>query len=84
MLFNIVTDMLAVVIECAKYDGQIDVMIPHLVDTGLSILQYADHTILFVEHDIKEARNLKLILSAFEQFLGLKINFNKGELFCFG
>jgi hypothetical protein len=43
--------------------------IPHLVDGGFSILQYADDTILFMEHDIKKAMNLKLILSAFEQFI---------------
>ena len=59
-------------------------MIPHLVDDGLSILQYADDTILFMDHDLEKATNLKLILSAFEQLSGLKINFHKSELFCFG
>ncbi|KAL5664100.1 hypothetical protein ACJX0J_024208, partial [Zea mays] len=34
---------------------------------GLSILQYADDTILFLEHDLDKARNMKLILAAFEQ-----------------
>jgi hypothetical protein len=84
MLFNIVANMLDVMIERAKSDGQIDGVIPHLVDGGLSILQYADDTILFMEHNIEKARNLKLILSAFEQLSGLKINFHKSELFCFG
>jgi hypothetical protein len=37
-----------------------------------------------VEHDLDKARNMKLILSAFEQLWGLKINFHKSELFCFG
>jgi hypothetical protein len=59
MLFNIVADMLAIMIERAKVDGQIEGLIPHLVDGGLSILQYADDTILFMEHDIEKARNLK-------------------------
>ena len=84
MLFNIVADMLAIMIERAKSDGQIDGVIPHLVDGGLSILQYADDTIIFMEHDIEKAKNLKLILSAFEHLSGLKINFHKSELFCFG
>jgi hypothetical protein len=53
------------------------------VDGDLSILQYADDTILFMEHDLEKAQNLKLILSAFEQLSGLKINFHKSELFCF-
>jgi hypothetical protein len=62
----------------------IEGVIPHLVDGGLSILQYADDTILFMEHDLERAQNLKLILSAFEQLSGLKINFHKSELYCFG
>jgi hypothetical protein len=84
MLFNIVADMLAIFIDRAKADGQIEGVVPHLVDGGLSILQYADDTILFMEHDLDKARNLKLILSAFELLSGLKINFHKSELFCFG
>jgi hypothetical protein len=40
--------------------------------------------ILFMEHDIEKARNLKLILATFEHLSGLKINFHKSELFCFG
>ena len=61
MLFNIVADMLAILIERAKQDGQIAGVVPHLVDGGLSILhilQYADDTILFMEHDLDKARNL--------------------------
>jgi hypothetical protein len=64
MLFNIVADMLAILIERAKSDGQIEGVIPHLVDGGLSILQYADDTIQLMEHDLEKARNLKLILAA--------------------
>jgi hypothetical protein len=37
-----------------------------------------------MEHDLEKAKNLKLILSAFEQLPGLKINFHKSELYCFG
>jgi hypothetical protein len=39
-------------IEPAKSDGLFEGVIPHLVDGGLSILQYADDTILFMEHDL--------------------------------
>jgi hypothetical protein len=75
--------MLAIMIEHAKADGQIEGVLPHIFDGGLSIVQYANDTILFIEHDLKKARNLKPILAAFEQLLGLKINFHKSELFCF-
>ena len=59
-------------------------MVPHLVDGSLSILQYADDTILFLEHNLEQAHNMKLILCAFEQLSGLKINFHKSEIFYFG
>jgi hypothetical protein len=35
-----------------------------------------------MEHDLEKAQNLKLILTAFEQLSGLKINYHKSELFC--
>jgi hypothetical protein len=41
-------------------------------------------TILFIDHGIDHARNIKLLLSAFEQIPGLRINYHKSELFCFG
>ena len=37
-----------------------------------------------MEHDLAKAINMKLILSFFEQLSGLKINFHKSEIFCFG
>jgi hypothetical protein len=76
--------MLAVLIERAKNLGFIDGLVPHLVDDGFSILQYADDTILFLEDDLERAKGLKLVLIAFEMLSGLKINFHKSELFCFG
>lgn len=84
ILFNIVADMLTVLIGRAKEKGQVGGLIPHLVDGGVSILQYTDDTILFMEHDMAKARNMKLILCIFEQLPGLKINFHKSELFYFG
>jgi hypothetical protein len=46
--------MLAILIERAKSDGQIEGVIPHLVDGGLLILQYVDDIILIMEHDLKK------------------------------
>jgi hypothetical protein len=76
--------MLAILIARAKEDGQIGGLVPHLVDGGISILQYTDDTILFIEHDLAKAINMKLNLCFFEQLSGLKINFHKSENFCFG
>jgi len=43
-----------------------------------------DDTILFMEHNFEEAKNMKLVLTTFEHLSGLKINFHKSELFCYG
>ena len=37
-----------------------------------------------MENNLDQAVNMKLLLCAFEQLSGLKINFHKSELFCFG
>ena len=63
--FHIVADMLAVLIARAEDDGQVGGLIPHLVEGGVSILQYVDDTILFLEHDLEKAINMKLILSIY-------------------
>lgn len=52
-------------------------VVPHLVDDGLFILQYADDTLIFLKHDLEKAKNMKLLLLAFEKLSGLKINFHK-------
>jgi hypothetical protein len=73
--------MLAILIKRAKNEGQISGVIPNLVDDGLSILQYVDDTILFMKHNFKHVKNVKLFLSAFKQLSGLKINFYKMKYF---
>jgi len=37
-----------------------------------------------MDNDLEKAKNMKLLLCAFEQLSGLKINFHKSELFCYG
>jgi len=84
ILFNIVADMLTLFINRAKAEDQLSGVVPHLIEGGLSILQYVDDTILFLDHNLEQAQNMKNILCAFEQLSGLKINFHKSEIFCFG
>jgi len=84
ILFNIVVDMLTLLINRAKANDQVHGVVQHLIDSGISILQYADDTILFMDHNLEQAQNMKNILCAFEQISGLKINFHKSEIFCFG
>jgi hypothetical protein len=64
--------MLAILIARVKADGQVGGLVPHLVEGGVSILQYVDDTTIFMEHDLEKAVNMKLILCIFEQLSGLK------------
>ena len=45
ILFNVIVDMLAVLITRGKEDGQLEELIPHLIEGGVSIVQCADNTI---------------------------------------
>ena len=75
--------MLAIIIARAKDVSQVRGVVPHLVNNGLSILQYADDTIIFMDHDIVQPKKMKLILCAFEQLPDLKLNFHKSKIFSF-
>ena len=66
LLCNLVADMLAILINRAKEGGQIVGVAPHLVDDGISILQYADDTILFMDDDLDKAQTHIKRVSCFE------------------
>ena len=52
VLFNIVADMLVVLICRDKESGQVGGLVPHLVEGGVSDLQYTDDTVILMEHDL--------------------------------
>jgi hypothetical protein len=62
-----------VLINQAKNDDQVRGVVPHLVEDGLLILQFADDTIIFMYNDLERAKNIKLLLSVFEQLSGLRL-----------
>jgi hypothetical protein len=64
--------MLAILISRVKDVGHITGSVPHLVERGISILQYTDHTVFFMKHNMEQAKNMKLLLAAFEKLSGLK------------
>ena len=66
ILFNIVADMLTLLINRAKANDQVNGVVPHLIDDGLSVLQYADDTILFMDYNLEQAQNMKNNICAFE------------------
>jgi hypothetical protein len=54
--------------------------VPHLIEGGVLILQYADDTILLIQDDMEQIIYPKLILYMFEAMSHLKINFPKSEV----
>jgi hypothetical protein len=49
----------------AKEHDQVEGLIPHLVDKEVSIVQYTDDTIIFTEHNLEKALDMKLIFLIF-------------------
>jgi hypothetical protein len=84
LLFDLATDALVIMINRAVDSGSLKSLASRLIENGLLILQYADDAILLLQNDLEQERNLKLILCLFEQMSGLKINFHKSEVICFG
>lgn len=77
ILFNLVADALSAMLTRAGSTGVIQGLVPHLIDGGLTHLQYADDTVLFLQFSPKNLRNARLILTCFELMSGMKINFEK-------
>jgi len=86
ILLNIVIDMLSILIKRAKDDGQIRAIIPHLVEDGLSIFfQYADDTILFMDHDVEKEQNLgTCCFVSLKNHQVLRLTSTKVIFFCYG
>ena len=84
-LFNMVVEALASILDKAKAAGHIGGITPHLAGgSGISILQYADDTIIMVEGSETDISNLKFLLLCFQQMSGLKINFDKSDVMVMG
>lgn len=83
-IFNLVADMLAILIARAKEDGQVEGLIPHLVGGGCLFYNVRMIQLFLWITNPEKALNMKLILCIFEQLSGLKINFHNSEIFCFG
>jgi hypothetical protein len=83
-LFDFIADALSAMLDAANRAGHIKGVVPHLIQWGVSHLQYTDDTILLLELDDNSIANLKFLLIAFEILSGLKINFLKSEVIIMG
>jgi hypothetical protein len=84
LLFNMVSDALATMLDNAKREGQIKGLVPHLVEGGITHLQYADDMIIFLSLGDQSIINTKFLLYYFEDMSGLKINYQKSEVLVLG
>jgi hypothetical protein len=73
--------MLAILFTRTKESDQFSGLVPPFGRRGLFILQYANDTVVFMDHNLEHSHNVKLLLTALEQMLGLqltsiKVNFS--------
>jgi hypothetical protein len=80
LFFNIVVDVLTRMLQKAANENLIKGLGTELIAGGVISLQYADDTILFLDKDESQARNLKCILTCFEMISGMMVNLHKSEL----
>lgn len=66
----------------ANVNGFIKGVLNEDLNHGVDMLQYVDDTIFLMQDDVDSAKNLKFILSAFEQMSRLKIIFIKVNYSC--
>jgi hypothetical protein len=84
LLFNLVSDALATMLSNAKTAGEIKGLVPHLIEGGITHLQYADDTVIFLNMDDQSIIYTKILLYCFENMFGLKINYKKSKVFALG
>jgi hypothetical protein len=59
LLFNLLSDALATMLDNARTGGRIKGLMQHLIEGGITNLQYADDTIIFLEIDEQTIINTK-------------------------
>jgi hypothetical protein len=59
------------------------VLVPHLIEKVLAIIQSVDDIVLCITHNPEKAINLKFLMYLFDLMYGLKINY-KSEIFLVG
>ena len=84
ILFNLIGDALSVILEGANRNGVLEGLAPNLVPGGLTHLQYANDTILFAKATKENVLALKFLLFCFEEMSGMKINYQKSEVYVLG
>lgn len=81
LLFNLVAEVLGSMLREASNQGIFKGIAFGDSSIPLTHLQYADDTIIFVDDSVNSIRGVKSVLQCFQLLSGLKINFDKSEIF---
>jgi retron-type reverse transcriptase len=84
LLFNLVGDALAAMLDKARNVGHIRGLVQNLLEGGITHLQYADDTVIFLSFEEQNLLHTKFIFFCFEKMSGLKINFQKSDVVVVG
>jgi hypothetical protein len=79
LLFNFVVDVFSRMLVKAAANVDITGLMGTLYSEGIISLQYADDTLLFLEHNYTVACHLKWLLVCFKKLSGMKINYHKSD-----
>lgn len=80
LLFNLVADVLSVMLDKAVERNLIVGVLDDVIDKGISHIRYADDTVIMIDGSNESITNLKILLYCFERLSGLKINYHKSEV----
>jgi hypothetical protein len=80
LLFNLVIDVFSRMLVKAAMRWYISGFMNSLSLEGVISLQYADDTLIFLNHDYDAVCYLKWVMVYFEQLSGMKINYHKSDL----
>nr|XP_017228424.1 PREDICTED: uncharacterized protein LOC108203774 [Daucus carota subsp. sativus] len=84
LLFDLVAQVLSCMIKKAEQLGIIDGVKISNSSEVITHLQYADDTVIFIRNSMKSVMGIKSILQGFQLLTGLKINFDKSQLYGIG
>jgi hypothetical protein len=80
LLFNLVVDIFTRMLIKAATKGYIYGFMQSVCPKGVISLQYADDTLLFLQHDNRNACHLKWLMACFDHLSGMKINYSKSDM----
>lgn len=81
LLFNIVGEVLNTMLRVSSQKGILQGISLNKDAPPITHLQYADDTVIFLDNTVNSVKGVKRVLQSFQMISGLKINFDKSEIY---